>query len=84
MINNYCKQNKLKYFISGEVNYIMMPIDCRTNNSLENYNRIMKQSLGKRKYVNWINFESFLKNESVCIRHKIINNSNQNILYNAK
>lgn len=44
----------------------------------------MKQSLGKRKYVNWLNFVSFLKNESARIKNKIINNSNQNILYKAK
>ena len=45
LINNYFGKNKLKYFISDEVVYNKIPKDCLTNNSLENYNKIMKQFL---------------------------------------
>lgn len=84
LINLYFRKHKLPFFISGEVNYSNLPIDCRTNNSLENYNKVMKLSLWKRKYVHWNNFLTFLKNESVRIIKKIFNNSNQNILFKSK
>lgn len=49
LINLYFRKNKLPFFISGELIYSNLPIDCRTNNSLENYNKVIKLSLGKKK-----------------------------------
>ena len=75
---------KLKFFISGEINYRLLPIDCRTNSSLENYNKIMKESLGKNKYIHWINFINFINSESTRIKNKIYKNLNHNIQFKSK
>ena len=77
-------KNKLKFFISGEINYRLLPLDCRTNSSLENYNKIMKESLGKNRYIHWINYINFINSESTRIKNKIYKNLNQNIVYNSK
>ena len=84
LIDNYFIKNKLSLFISGEVNYNIIPKDCLTNNSLENYNKIMKESLGKNRFIHWLNFLHFIKMESSRIKNKIISISNHNILYSAK
>ena len=42
----------------------MIPVECRTNNSLENYNKYIKTQLGKHRKVNWVNFINFIKEES--------------------
>ena len=55
------------------LNYDIIPIVCRTNNSLENYNRYLKTSLSGKKYIEWINLLNFLKNEEVRITNIIIN-----------
>ena len=47
IIENYFKNNKLPYFISGDYNYNDLPSDCRSNSYLENYNLYMKQNLGR-------------------------------------
>ena len=83
-IDNYFMKNKLKFFISGEINYRLLPLDCRTNSSLENYNKIMKESLGKNRYIHWINYINFINSESTRIKNKIYKNLNQNIVYNSK
>ena len=46
------------------MNYTALPHDCRSNNFLENYNGYIKQQLGKRRIVNWVNFMDFIKKES--------------------
>ena len=83
-IDNYFMKYKLKFFISGEINYRLLPIDCRTNSSLENYNKIMKESLGKNKYIHWINFINFINSESTRIKNKIYKNLNHNIQFKSK
>ena len=40
----YFKKFKYKYFISGDYNYSKIPIDCRTNSYLENYNLYIKKN----------------------------------------
>ena len=81
-LNNYFIKNKLKYFISGELDYSSLPIDCIS--VLENYNKIFKESLGKSKYIHWINYIHFIYTESRRIKNKIYNNLNQNIQYTQK
>ena len=56
-----------------------MTIGYQNNSSLENYNKVIKDSLGKKKIIHWLNNMSFLKGESVKIQNKLINN----ILYKA-
>jgi len=58
LINTYLKKKLI--FILGEINYNLITIDFGTNSSLENYNKIMKDSLGKKK------------GESVKIQNKLI------------
>ena len=83
-IENYFCKTKLKHFLSNEYNYSLIPEDCRSISYLENYNKIMKESLGKSRYIHWINFIHFLKSESTRIKMKIYNNCNANILYKSK
>ena len=49
LLDNYFIKSKIKYFISREIDYSLLPTDCRTNNILENYHKLMKESLGKNK-----------------------------------
>ena len=41
----------------------------------------MKDSLGKHRFIHWLNFIHFIKLESSGIKNKIISNSKQNILF---
>ena len=41
-------KNKLKFFVSGELNYALIPPDCRSISYFENYNKIFKETLGKK------------------------------------
>lgn len=70
LITNYFIKYKIKFFISREIDYSLLPPDCRTNNSLENYNKIMKECLGKHRFIHWINFLNFIKGESSRIKKK--------------
>ena len=71
-LENYFIKNKLKYFISGEMNYNLIPEDCRSNSYLENYNKLFKQSLGKNKRIHWINYIHFINIESTRIKNKLL------------
>ena len=51
------------------------------NKLFENYSEIFKWSLGKNKYIHWINYIHFIKSESNRIKDKIYKNCNQNIIY---
>ena len=44
----------------------------------------MKESLGKSRYIHWLNFMQFLKSESTRIKMKIYNNCNANIMCKSK
>ena len=40
---------KKSYFEDNTYNYNLLPKDCRSNSSLENYNKYLKENLGKKK-----------------------------------
>lgn len=61
-LDSYLKEN-LKYFINNALYYSKYPKLVRSNSILENYNRHLKEKLGKNKTVNFINFLSFIKKE---------------------
>ena len=46
-INYYFKINKLPFFIDKSLNYSDIPLDCRTNNYIDIYNRYIKKSSWK-------------------------------------
>ena len=77
-INNYFKKNKLQFFEDRSLNYHNIPREYRTNNFLENYNGFIKAQLGKKRIINWVNFLSFLKNESKRFIDKLLLNANFN------
>ena len=61
-----------------------MPVDCRSNSYLENYNLFMKQNLGKKYKLRWNVFIDFLKSESSRIRNKLTKDTESNILEKVK
>ena len=61
-----------------------MPVDCRSNSYLENYNLYIKQNLGRKYKLQWNVFLNFLKNESERIRNKLTKKTETNILQKAK
>ena len=61
-----------------------MPIDCRSNSYLENYNLFIKKILGKKYNLNWDIFINFLKDESDRIRNKLTLNTEKNIITKSK
>ena len=81
-VNNYFKKHKFPYFIDKSLDYHNIPNDSYTNNYLENYNRYLKNQLGKHRVINWINFLNFLKLESDRIINKLLDNSNHDLLLN--
>ena len=76
-INNYFIPNKLEYFKNNSLNYNSIPKECRTNNYLENYNGYIKKRLGTKRIINWMNFISFIKSESVNSLKKLFNNNEE-------
>ena len=80
-LENYFLENKLCYFKDESLFYQKIPKDCRTNNYLENYNGFIKQQLGKRRLINWINFLDFIKKESQRSIDKLMNSQNNNKIY---
>ena len=42
IIEKYFRKYKLEFFIKGDYNYNELPIDCRSNSYLENYNLYIK------------------------------------------
>ena len=38
IIDNYYEKNFQKFFINGDYNYSLLPVVCRSNSYLENYN----------------------------------------------
>ena len=82
-INNYFIKEKYKYFEDNSLNYDLVPINFRTNNFLENYNRYIKFKLGEKRIVNWISFLHFIKEESDRSINKLINNNNSNLIIHS-
>lgn len=83
-INNYFIKNKLQFFKNGEYNQSILPEDCKSNSFLENYNKYLKLRLCKERIINWYNFITFLKEESIRSIDNLINIKNQNIQYKLK
>ena len=77
-IENYFKKQKFEYFKNNSLNYQNIPIDCRTNNFLENYNGYIKSKLGQHRVINWVNFIDFIKKESERSIEKLKNHKNFN------
>ena len=50
-LNNYFISYYKEYFISGDYNYNNIPLDCRSNSFLENYNRYLKEKLDKKRII---------------------------------
>lgn len=69
----------MPYFINGDYNYNELPDDCKSNNLLENYNLIMKKSLGLKYNLSWNKFNLFIKNELDQISLKLTTNTDKNI-----
>ena len=61
-LDSFYEEN-IKYFINGALFYSKFPKLVRSNSILENYNRRIKEYLGKKKEVNYMNFLSFIKIE---------------------
>ena len=61
-LDSYLNEN-LKYYINNSLYYSKYPKLVRSNSILENYNKHLKEQLGKKKIVNFINFLSFIKKE---------------------
>ena len=80
-IDEYFIKYKKSFFLDNSLNYDLVPLDCRTNNFLENYNGFIKEKLGKYRIINWINFIDFIKKESVRSIEKLLENANNNKLY---
>ena len=76
-ITNYFLSSKMKYFEDNSLNYFDVPKDCRSNSFLENYNGYIKEKLGKKRQVNWVNFLNFIKDESKRSIEKLLNSSQQ-------
>ena len=74
-INNYFLPSKIKYFEDNSLNYLDVPKDCRSNSFLENYNGYIKEKLGKKRQVNWVNFLNFIKDESKRSIEKLLNSA---------
>ena len=47
-INNYYIKYYNEYFKNNEYNYNILPEDCKSNSFLENYNKYIKDKLGKK------------------------------------
>lgn len=53
IINNYFVKNKKEYFENGSLNYCNFPKDSTSNSFIENFNKRIKDILGKKKNVKW-------------------------------
>ena len=78
-INNYFISNKRYLFEDQSLNYNKVPDDCRTNSFLENYNGYIKQKLGKKRVINWMNFLTFIKEESTRSINKLYSATSKNL-----
>ena len=47
-ISDYFIKNKKTYFEDSSYNYQIIPYECRSNSALENYNKYLKNNLGKK------------------------------------
>ena len=83
-INNYYIKYYSEYFKNNEYNYNILPEDCKSNSFIENYNKYIKNKLGNKKLVNWYNFISFIKEESLRIIDKLNITDELNFSYNLK
>ena len=83
-INEYFMKYKKLYFHNGIYNYELIPVDCRSNSFLENYNHYLKDNLGKKNSLIWLNFITFIKNEFAIKEEAIIKNCNTNVAYKSK
>ena len=80
-ILNYFVKNKKEFFKNGDYDYSKIPLDCKSNSFLENYNKYFKLRLGPKKIVNWFNFLNFLKEESDRSLEKLSDIKNYNIQF---
>ena len=80
-ILNYFVKNKKEFFKNGDYDYSKIPLDCKSNSFLENYNKYLKLRLGSKKIVNWFNFLNFLKEESDRSLEKLSDIKNYNIQF---
>ena len=76
--------SKYKSFEIGEYNYNDIPIDCRNNSYLENYNLYLKRKLGRKYKLNWDLFINFIKDEFRRLRDKLTENTEKNIINISK
>ena len=83
-INNYFLKYKKKYFLDNSYNYNLLSEDCRSNSSLECYNKYIKNNLGKKHGLSWLNFITFIRNEANRIEKINNDNINANIKFKAK
>ena len=78
------EMNKRKYFIEGNYNYNLIPLDIRANSYLERYNKEIKDYLGEKKFYNWVVFLKVINNEIIRFKNILISNKNKNVRYYCK
>ena len=83
VLYNYFDKYK-KYFLSGDYNYCNQIERIRSNSYIETYNKFIKESLGKKRLVNWVIFNNFIKSESDRIKEKLNKIENHNIKFSQK
>ena len=80
-LHNYFLVNKISFFKDNSLNYHKVPIDYSSNSFLENYYGYIKDKLGKKRIINWVNFLNFIKEESSRSIEKLLNGANKKIIY---
>ena len=68
---DYYRKEWINKFENKMLYYNIIPKECRSNTSLENYNKYIKDNLSNKKCVHWINLLSFMKREEQRITDKI-------------
>lgn len=83
-LKDYFIENKKFYLENNFYNYSLLPVDCRSNSSLETYNKYLKENLGKKNALTWWNFINFIINDNEKNKNRLYEKSNFNILYESK
>lgn len=79
-LNKLWEEN-MKYFINNSLFYSKYDKIVRSNSILENYNKTLKEQLGKKKSVNYMNYLNFIKSEKKGFLKNIILNLEISLKY---
>lgn len=81
---DYYEKNWYKYLESGVLDYTKITKHQRCNSYLENYNKIIKNTLGKIVKISWPKFITFIKEQESLYTKKIIETEKTTSLNGAK